>query len=205
MEYRRSGGGIGKMVDLVSQVDGAGMSRGLDLLIRRIGYIEFFAAVVNHVPNVVPYTKGAIWADAIARPFMPRMFSPEKSIIDDSARTNMYTGLHESGLESGTSITIGYMGETYVDFGPLWMMPVIAGFGYFIGRVYRHLLRSPASRGPLGMGLASAVLFQTAVYEQSITKELGAIIVMLLVSWALIRFVIPTWAPWVQQSYSGTR
>jgi hypothetical protein len=85
------------------------------------------------------------------------------------------------------------------------MMPVIAGFGYFIGRVYRHLLRSPASRGPLGMGLASAVLFQTAVYEQSITKELGAIIVMLLVSWALIRFVIPTWAPWVQQSYSGTR
>jgi hypothetical protein len=205
MEYRRSGGGIGKMVDLVSQVDGAGMSRGLDLLIRRIGYIEFFAAVVNHVPNVVPYTKGAIWADAIARPFMPRMFSPEKSIIDDSARTNMYTGLHESGLESGTSITIGYMGETYIDFGPLWMMPVIGGLGYFIGRTYRHLLRSPPSRGPLGMGLASAVLFQTAVYEQSITKELGAIIVMLLVSWALIRFVIPTWAPWVQQSYSCTR
>ena len=24
----------------------------------------------------------------------------------------------------------GYMGETYVDFGPLWMMPVIGSFGY---------------------------------------------------------------------------
>jgi hypothetical protein len=203
MEYRRSGGGIGTLVNLVSQIDSAGMSNGLDRLIRRVGYIEFFAAVVNHVPNVVPYTKGAIWADAISRPFMPRILSPEKTIIDDSARTNLYTGLHESGLETGTSISIGYMGETYVDFGPFWMMPVIGGLGYFIGRIYRHLLRSPASRGPLGMGLATAVLFQTAVFERSITKEIGAIIVTLLVSWTLVRFVIPTLAPWAQSLYSG--
>jgi hypothetical protein len=131
------------------------------------------------------------------------MLAPEKSKIDDSARTNMYTGLHESGAETGTSISIGYMGETYIDFGPLWMMPVIAGLGYFLGRIYRYLLRSAASRGPLGMGLATAVLFQAAVFERSITKELGAIVVMLLVSWALVRFVIPKWAPWAQPLYSG--
>jgi hypothetical protein len=89
----------------------------------------------------------------------------------------------------------GYVGETYVDFGPLWMMPVIGSFGYLLGRISRHLIRSPASRGPLGIGLATA--------EQSITEELGAIVVMLLVSRTLVRFFLPTWAPWAQPLYSG--
>jgi len=198
MEYRKTGGGIDRLVELTSQIDGSAMWRGLDLLIHRVGYIEFFAAVVNYVPEVVPYTKGAIWSDAIVRPFMPRLLFPEKTIIDDSRRTNMYTGLGVAGMEDATSISIGYMAEAYIDFGPLWMMPVVAGFGYFLGRIYRYLLRSRGSRGLLGMGMASAVLFQAAAFEQSITKVMGGIVVALLVSLVLIHFVIPNWAPWAR-------
>ena len=123
---------------LVSQVDSAGMSHGLDQLIRRVGYIEFFAAVINHVPNVVPYTRGEIWADAIARPFMPRMLVRGKiqNRRFELQRTCILASMNWVP-KRGTSISIGYMGETYIDFGPVWMMPVIAGFGYFLGRIYR--------------------------------------------------------------------
>ena len=84
------------------------------------------------------------------------------------------------------------------------MMPVHCWFGYFIGRGLPPSSSVCRPRASFGHGLSSAVLFQTVVYQQSITKELGAIIVMLLVSWALIRLSFPH-GPWVQQSYSGTR
>jgi hypothetical protein len=188
---------IDKLAELVSKVDGPTLSNGVDGLIRRLAYLDFFAAVVNYVPRVIPHEGGAIWLDAIVRPITPRILFPEKSQIDDSVRTNKYTGLHVSGAGEGTSISIGYMGEAYIDFGAFGMMPVVAAFGFFLGRIYRYMLTSRASRGLLGMGLATTIIQEAAPFEQSITKAFGAIIVMLLISWLLIRIVIPNYAPWV--------
>lgn len=188
---------INKLAELVSKIDGAAISDGVDKLIRRLAYLDYFAAVINYVPRVLPYEGGAIWSDAIVRPFTPRLLFPGKSQIEDSARTNKYTGLHVAGEEEGTSISIGYTGETYIDFGPFGMMPAIAAFGYFLGRIYRYMLTSRASRGLLGMGLATAIIELAAPFEQSITKAFGGIIVMLLVSWLVIRIIIPSYAPWV--------
>jgi hypothetical protein len=188
---------VSKLGELASNMDGAAFSDGVDKLIERLAYIDFFAAVINHVPSVVPYQGGAIWWDAIIRPFTPRMLFPEKGAIDDSLETNKYTGLRLLGADKGVSIAIGYMAETYVDFGALGMMPVVAAFGYFLGRIHRHFMTSPRSRGLLGMGLASAIINVAGAFESSILKSLGGIIVMLLVSWLLTWFVIPRCAPWV--------
>jgi hypothetical protein len=49
----------------------------------------------------------------------------------------------------------------------------------------------------LGMGLASAIISVAVAFESSITRTLGGITVMLLVSWLLIRIVIPRCAAWV--------
>lgn len=189
---------MGKLSELVSNIDGDGISRGLDSLIRRVGYLDFFALVINNVPSTVPHEGGAIWWDAIVRPFTPRLFFPEKADIDDSVRTRKYTGFQVAGRESATSISIGYMGEAYIDFGAFGMMPVLAGFGFFLGRVYRYFLRSPSSRGLLGMGLASVIIQGGAAFETSITKNFGGTIVMLLVSLLLTRLFIPRFAPWVR-------
>jgi hypothetical protein len=188
---------VGKLSELVTSIDGAAFSDGVDSLIERLAYIDFFAAVINHVPSVVPYQGGAIWWDAVVRPFTPRILFPEKSAIDDSAETNKYTGLNVAGADKGVSIGIGYMAETYIDFGALGMMPVLAAFGYFLGRVYRYFMTSACSRGLLGMGLASAIINVAGKFETSISKTLGGVIVMLLVSQLLIRIVVPKCAPWV--------
>ena len=110
-----------------------------------------------------------------------------------------------AGADKGVSIGIGYMAETYIDFGALGMMPVLAAFGYFLGRIYRYFMTSSRSRGLLGMGLASAIISGAAKFETSISKILGGIIVMLLVSELLIRIVIPKYAPWVVEREGAKR
>ena len=108
---------MAKLGELVSALDREALADGADRLVKRITYVEFFGAVLLYVPAVVPHEDGAIWLDAITRPFMPRLFFPDKAIIDDSERTNKYTGLGVSGSDVGTSISIGYFGEAYIDFG----------------------------------------------------------------------------------------
>ena len=189
---------IGKLSELVAGLDGEAMSDGLNKLVRRMGYLDFFAATLSYVPRVMPHEGGAIWADAIVRPFMPRMFFPEKTEIDDSERTNKYTGTGVAGADTGTSISIGYMGETYIDFGSYGMMAVLLAFGYVLGRIYRYFATSIKSRGILGLGMSSAVLQVMVPFESSITKTVGGVIVAMIVAWLLITFVIPNVARWVQ-------
>lgn len=182
---------IAKLTGLVGDLSGDDLNQAGDDLLRRITYVEFFGVVLRTVPRLVPYEGGALWWDAITRPFMPRMLFPEKTVIDDSERTNFYTGLRLAGADRGASISIGYMGESYIDFGEAGMMGAIFGMGLLMGAIYKWFLRRRKS-GPLfGMALATAVLYGAAFLESSITKVFGGIIVSLLIAGLVVQFVLP--------------
>ena len=185
------------LVELINELDGDGFSQGADDFLKRLSYVDFFGAVVNFVPRSIAHTNGDIWLDAIYRPFMPRVFFPEKTVIDDSARTNQFTGLEVSGADSGTSISIGYMGESYIDFGPIGMMLPILSLGFALGRVYRWLVLTGPMNGLLGMGMASATLMSFSILESSITKVFGGFVATLLVVWLLSRYVVPRHLAWL--------
>ena len=188
-----------KLGDLVSKLDRSDLDGAVDDFLRRIAYVSFFGRVVTTVPRVLPHEGGAIWWDALRRPFMPRLLFPGKSAISDSERTAHYTGLYLGGPKSHTSISIGYIGEAYIDVGKFGMMPLLLGYGFMLGLIYRGLTISYArSRGLLGMGLASAVLIGATALESSATKVVGSIVVSVLVSYLLVRFVIPWYLPWLQ-------
>lgn len=189
-----------KLGSLVMNLDQQKLGVASENFISRLTYVDFFGATLKQVPNVVPHTYGALWLDAIVRPFMPRLLFPSKSEIQDSERTREYSGVSVAGAEQGTSISIGYMGESYIDFGPVLMLIPILGFGWFLGRIYRWLVTNGPSRGLFGMGLASAALFTAALLESSITKVFGGLIATLLVAWLLNRFVIPRYFRWLVAS-----
>ena len=109
------------------------------------------------------------------------LFFPDKEVIDDLVRTNLYTG-GVAGISEGTSISLGYVAESYIDFGPIGMFPALFLIGLMFGRIYRGLLRWTASRGLLGMGFATGVLTGAAALETSFTKAFGGIAVALLVA-----------------------
>jgi len=193
-----------KLDDLVSQLDGEQLAAAFDQLIKRVSYVDFFAVVLETVPQTVPYEGGAIWGDALSRPFMPRLFFQEKSAIDDSIRTRQYTRIGVAGTEQGTSISLGYIAESYIDFGEAGMMLPIFFLGLMLGRIYRWMLTARNSQGILGMGLGTATCFGATALETSITKSFGGLVVTLLVSWLIIRFVAPLYFPWVLISGADT-
>jgi hypothetical protein len=186
-----------KLFDLVSELDDPTLRRATDGLLRRISYVEFFGVTLSIVPLSVPYQQGAIWFDAVSRPFMPRILFPDKAAIGDSERTNAFTG-GLAGNSAGTSISLGYMAESYIDFGVPGMMAPIFLFGLFCGLIYRRFIKWRASRGLLGMGIATSVFLSAIFLESSITKVFGGLVVNFIVAWMFVVFITPRWFPWLR-------
>lgn len=187
---------MAKLAEMVGNLNGRDMSEASETMLKRLSYVEFFGVVLDRVPAVLPHENGNIWIDAISRPFMPRILFPSKTSIDDSERTIRYTGLYLATAKEGTSISIGYMGESYIDFGTVGMMVPIFGFGLLLGSLYRWLLRMDEYR-LLGAALATATIFNAAYLESSITKTFGGVIVAVLASWLVMR-TAPKYFPWVR-------
>lgn len=186
-----------KLFELASNLDGDAMKLGLVNMIERIMYVEYFGVVINSVPAIVPHEHGRIWLDAVIRPVTPRMFFPDKAIIDESAMLNKYTGLGVAGMNEGTQIGIGYMGESYIDFGMIGMMIVILLWGAVLGFVYRWLVEDRKYGGALGMGLAAGVLMSVAYLETSSAKSVGGLFASVLAAWVVSRLVVPVAFPWL--------
>lgn len=190
------GTAVAKVVELAADVSAAEIEVSLDALLKRIMYTEFFGATLTYVPHVAPHQNGALWGDAILRPITPRFLFPDKATIDESLLTNTYTGLGVSGMQQGTQITIGYMGEAYIDFGYWGMFAPILLVGLTMGRLYRWILTGPRSYGLAGLGLAPAVLMSAAALERSSAKLIGGLFAQTLAVWIIIGIVLPSFMSW---------
>lgn len=182
---------VAQIGQLVGNLDGPVLRRATGDLINRLMYHTFFGAVADRVPAVQPHTYGEIWGEAISRPFMPRLLFPNKRAIDDSDLTNQFTGLGVAGVDRGTSISLGYMAEAYIDFGPFFMFVAIALLGIGLGIFYRWLLYRPGSMAVVGASLAPFALMPAHLAEISILKMVPSLILTLLASIVVIKIIAP--------------
>ncbi len=130
--------------------------------ILRLGYIEYFAYCIRSVPKRIPHQHGQLWLDAVKHTFMPRILFPNKPVINESKRTSQFTMIRVAGADRGTSITIGYPGESYIDFGvPLMFVPI-----FLLGAFYSYTYESLAQikNGIGGVALATALLLPYVVH-----------------------------------------
>lgn len=176
------------LLQLVSNLDASDLRQGAQALVDRVSYIDIFARTFDHVPAYVPHQYGAIWGDAVLRPFMPRIFFPGKSAINDSEFTNQFSGLSFATSAEGTSVSIGYMGEAYIDFGYIFMMMPIFLLGLTVGWFYKWMSSYPKCPSLISMGLATVVLYPVAQFETSITKLIGGVLVSVLMAWIVARW-----------------
>lgn len=185
-----------KLTELVEDIDADALSDGVERLIKRASYVEYFGAVLNYVPSVEPHTNGEILEDAIKRPFMPRAFFPDKEIIDDTERTNKFTG-GLAGNSGATSISLGYIAETYIDFGTDGMLAALLAIGCFYGVVYRYLLAMRSFNPLIGTSIAASILTTLPNIENSYTKVFGGLIASLIAIVITLRLLVPRFAPWL--------
>jgi hypothetical protein len=180
---------MAEMARLVGDMTPEKFATGAELLMYRLTYVYFFGEVIDTVPQYIPYERGALWGDAVYRALVPRLVDPTKSIIDDSERTSTYTGLTLIGADASTSISLGYMAESYIDFGPALMMLPIFLWGYAVGRLYRLLVTGPAAAF-LGYGSATTlVLLNAAVLELSNAKMIAALVLTSVVLYLSQRYL----------------
>ena len=182
------------------------MNVGIDRRLARLSYTQWFGATIAHVPSLVPYEGGTLWLDAIKHVLMPRLLFPNKAILDDSARTAKFTGVDIAGAESNTSIGIGYMAESYVDFGPYGMMVPIFLLGLLMGAIYRYFTLQNSSR-LWGTAIATAVLSTLLLaYAAEGVKILGGLIGCSIVMWLLNIVVGAKLKRWLtEQATAGQR
>jgi hypothetical protein len=150
------------------------LSEGLDPLVRRIEYTFFFGRVVERVPSISPHTDGALWVGALIHVLTPRLLFPDKSSISaDVENTQYYTGIRM--IEQGgrdTEVPMGYMAESYIDFGSLGMFVPILLLGLLYGGQYRYII-TRRQYVLLAAAAAPVLMLPMAKFEVSAIKILG--------------------------------
>jgi hypothetical protein len=182
---------VAELVRIASQLDGQDLSDAADQMARRIMYFELFGVALDYVPEISPHADGEIWGQAVLRTFAPRLLFPDKRVINDSELTNRYTGLGVASYLEGTSISMGYMAEAYIDFGPLFMFVPIAALGLFIGYFHRWLLSRPGDGAVLGMALAPFALMPALLAETSALKLIPALGLSVIACWVILNVLAP--------------
>jgi hypothetical protein len=199
------GEALSKAVELASEVTSSQLFDSADALTRRFSEIDVFSAVIVHVPEFVPHEFGTLWLDSIARPFMPRILFPDKAIIDESEVTNRYSSVRYSGMIQGTQVSMGYIADSYVDFGSFGMMIMIFVFGYFIGACFSWLFNQPNELGLLGLALASVSFIQLTSIGVSSTKLVGSLVVSLIMSGIILKIIAPRFIHLLQPVYTSVK
>lgn len=169
-----------KLIELYNNLQDNEYKEGLDKFIDRLGYIQFFAAVLVYVPKNEPHQNGQIYLNAVQHYLLPRFLNPNKKVLDDTKHTMKYTGIFLSGTESATSFSIGYVGDAYIDFGPIYMHVLLFAFGALFGVFYKYFIkRSP---NVFWQWIFTGPFFLLAnIYGTDTAKALGWVLIYFLV------------------------
>lgn len=179
-----------KLYELTKNAENLKYEDGITNLLDRLTYIDIFSASTSFVPLNRPHEHGRLWLDAIKRILMPRVLFPEKSIINDSEKTITYTGVGFAGESSGTSVSLGYVTESYIDFGfPGMLIPLLL-WGVVIGLSYKCILLKSYNR-IWGYAFLVPFIFQIHLFETALDKMVGSFFAFFLIYIFLNKFVIP--------------
>jgi hypothetical protein len=163
-----------------------------DQLLRRIAYIDYFGAVIGYT-EVAPEPESlGRWRDALEHIAKPRFLFPDKAVLDDTEVFMRYVRDDVSDeARIGTSISIGYLAENFIDFGFPGMLLPVAAMGLLLGAMLRYVMTRPVA-WMVREGFATAlVLVLVTGMEISLSKFLGGTIVAFVVLALCLKFLFP--------------
>lgn len=184
-----------KLGQLVGNLDFNGFLGGFDKLAERVEYTKYFGIVTGNVPSFLPYDDGGIWRAALYHVITPRILFPDKAeLAADIFNTIHYTGIQFTGGGHETEIPLGYMAESYIDFGPVVMFVPILLLGLLLGFEYRYFA-TRRSYLAFAYALTPVVFMDVTSYETTSIKILGGNLTVFLVAFLAWKFVIPFITP----------
>lgn len=190
---------VGSFVSLTTEVSPEDLEDAVNPLLNRIAYVDYFAAAIDYVPARRPHERGNLLMQAVLHVLHPRFLYPDKAPLSDSEITTMYTGVSVAGEEQGTSISIGFMGESYIDFGRYVMFVPIFLVGIMWGMAYARFVHYPIRGIGYAFGIAM-LLHANEFVGMSGPKLLGGTITDFVILALFLRYVMPWLLAWLQPS-----
>ena len=183
---------INYLLGAVRNMDKIDWSEATQGMLNRLQYTRMFQLTLDHVPANTAHAQGACWQSAVCHVLMPRLLFPDKAALDDSQHAAAYTGITWAGAAEGSSISLGYIAESYVDFGvPGMFLPILIislGFGY----LYSRVVIQAADTDLIALHYVGIILIFNpfSLIETSPSKLLGGILLRFLMYHYMIRPVL---------------
>jgi hypothetical protein len=193
------GEALNKFFDLAANLPDETFDVAEFALVSRISYIDYFSGAISYVPNVVPHENGQVWLNAVTHIIKPRLFFPEKEAIDDSKHLTKYTGLVVATGEQGASFSLGYMGDSYVDFGAMYMWVPIFLLGMVVGLIYRYFITHGYSL-VWRLVLITPLFYFAGTYEMSSIKLFGRLMTYFLAFYLLNKYALPVLDKYIRKT-----
>ena len=137
----------------------------------RLSLLQQTANVMESTPERVPYQNGRLYSYMLVT-FVPRLFWPDKPSVNDSNRWYQvaYRLTARNDL-NGVSIAVGYLPESYINFG--WFGPPVVMFllGILLGLFDKIFLRPGA--GLLLNSVGAALLPQLMPVEGQLAQYIA--------------------------------
>jgi hypothetical protein len=187
---------IGALAELSGALDAKDLTRGFISVALRLEYVDFLSNAMEQVPSVIPHQAGGLWSEAIYHVLTPRILFPDKPALpSDSERTIAFTGRIVASGDKGTSISIGYVGDSYIDFGTFGAVAISFGLGWLYAVLASSLFRLSPMKDP-GVILAIVVVFlsMSRTFEISSIKLFPGILWSYLVALLVVRLIPPSFA-----------
>lgn len=186
-----------KVSEQVGKLDLDKYQKALAYTAYRVQYVYHFALAMDRVPNVMPFQNGQVWGENISYVLTPRILNPNKKLYNASEKASKFTGKRFAGLKEGSSFSLGYFADAYVDFGPIGMFIVLIAMSIFTGVVYRVFYNMTELNLFLRYSIISVSLYSFASFESDGLYMFGRLLTDFIVFYFLARFVFPSIQKWV--------
>ncbi|MBS0526620.1 MAG: hypothetical protein JSS04_23525 [Proteobacteria bacterium] len=176
-------------------------------LLIRFAYVDIFGSVITVQEATPEPVFMRQWGEALSHVLQPRFLFPNKPPLSD---TEVYVRLAKGDpteeMRTGTSISVGYMGENFADLGFPGMLAGILVIGLIAGGIYRFFM---SRRLPwmVREGTVLVLVYSIARdgVEISLPKLLGALLMVTAVFVILVRYGYPRVLEWLDRPPRGSR
>ena len=166
------------------------LADGFQLLLSRHSYIDFISNTLQNVPYAVPFEKGARLQASVLHVVAPRILFQDKSSLEsDTDVTIKYTGVNIN-TRGATSVSIGYLGELYIDFGQV-VAVVVCGIGGALFGLGHRVLRGGPGPAIVRFAVCAAFALSFGAFEAALVKEIGSIVAAFVGLWLGQRYLLP--------------
>lgn len=196
---------LSSIVRLWSELNDDIFRTGVENLAYRLSYVEYLAHTMQYVPKKRQHEDGGLMLAAFAHIAIPRLVWADKPpLMPDTQFTRKYTGLTLYTAGKNTSISIGWVGDLYIDFGKyLLLLPAFA-FGWLLMKLFQLIVWSRRSPVLINLGMATCAMLVFSDFGISAIKLLGGLVTMVIVAVALQLTVGRSLYRWLLPYRAGT-